>query len=231
MKKVISSLMLCFVSIYAFSQIGAIQPQKQRFEFIGTHICLDTETGEYDMMIKSDNQFESTRAHLHLGKSVEEVMTSLKNLKDAIMIEKSEFKLEGYDFYVASKGRAAILGVGKLAHTAGSYYITNSGINDDIMAMIEKYNLGYGNITVSIYAIGSSYAMLRLNLNDYGFYKSISLDVNDYKNKITSFLKGEKDDILNDEQIQMLVNKIEDGTIRKTKESQLFFEIITKNKM
>ena len=227
MKKTIAALMLCFVSIYVFSQIGVIQPQKQRFEFIGTHICYDTETGEYDMIIRSDNQYEDTRVYLSLGKSVNDVMSSLKNLKEAIMVEKSEFKIEGYDFYVASKGRAAILGVGKLANTAGSYYLTDGGIFNDMMAMIEKYNLEYGKYEVVVYSISSSFAMFSFKFLDYGASKLITLNTSDYKKRFSSFITGSKDDVLSQEQINKLVEKIQDGTIRDNKDSQFFLKVVT----
>lgn len=227
MKKIISALMLCFVSIYCFSQIGSIQTQKQRFEFIGSHICLDTQTGKYDMMIKSDNQYESTIAHLSLGKSVEEVMSSLKNLKDAIMVEKSEFKLEGFDFYVVSKGKAAILGVGKLEHTAGSYYLTDGGIYNDMMAMIDKYNLPYGKYEVVVYSLRDSYGIFSINFIDYGASKSISLRVDDYNKKLTSVIDAQKGDVLTQEQIQKLEDKIKDGTISNNKDSQFFLKLIS----
>ena len=228
MKKIFSALILCFVSIYCFSQIGAIQPQKQRFEFIGSHICFDTETGEYDMMIKSDNQYENKNVHLNLGKSVEDVMTSLKNLKDAIMVEKSEFKLEGYDFYVVSKGRAAILGVGKLEHTAGHYYLTDGGIYNDMMAMIDKYNLPYGNYEIVVYSLNSSFAMFSIKFNDYGASKLVTLRVEDFKNKLTSVISAQKDDVLTEDQIQKLVAKTKDGTISKDKDCQFFLKVVSK---
>lgn len=227
MKKIIAALMLCFVSIYVFSQIGAVQPKKQRFEFIGTHICYNTESGEYDMIVSSDNQYEDTNVHLSLGKSVDDVMSSLKNLKEAIMVEKSEFNLEGYDFYVASKGRAAILGVGKLANTAGTYYLTDSGIYNDMMAMIEKYNLDYGKYEVVVYSISTSFAMFRIKFTDYGATKLITLDTSDFKNRFSSFISGAKDDVLSQEQINVLVDKIQDGTIRDTKDSQFFLKLVS----
>ena len=229
MKRFLFGLMLMIISIHAFSQIAAIQPQKQRFEFLGSHICYDTETGEYDMIIKSDNQFEDKTVHLNLGKSVDEVMSSLKNLKEAIMVEKSEFKLEGYDFYVASKGRAAILGVGKLSNTAGTYYITDGGIYNDMMAMIDKYNLDYGKYQVVVYSINTSFAMFSIKFTDYGASKLITLNMNDYKNKFTSFINANKDDVLTDEQIQLLVTKIKNGTIRENKDSQYFLKVFSSN--
>ena len=222
----ITVLMSCLVSIWSFSQIQAIQPQKQRFEFIGPHICLDNETGKYDMMINSDNKYEDKAAHLSLGKSIEDVMLSLKNLESAIMVEKSQFSLEGYDIYVAGKGRAVILGTGKLANTAGTYYITDAGIHDDMMAMIDKYNLEYGDVEVIVYSISTSYAMLRIKLTNYGITKLVTLNTSNFNTKLTSFMSGEKDEVLTSEQIEIIAAKIKDGTIRDNKDSQFFLKAI-----
>lgn len=226
MKKLITLLALCLISIWCSAQIQAIQPQKQRFEFIGPHICFDTETGTYDMMIKSDNQYEDKRAHLSLGKSIEDVMSSLKNLKAAIMVEESQFSLDGYEIYVVKKGSGVILGTGKLAHTAGTYYITDAGIHDDMMAMIDKYNLPYGKIEVIVYSIHSSFAMLRIVLPDYGATKLVTLDTSNYNKKLTSFMSGNKDDVLTSEQIDKIATKIKDGTIRNNKDSQFFLKVV-----
>lgn len=225
MKKTLTALMLCFVSIISYSQIQPIQTQKPRFEFLGPHVCYDTEIGDFDMMIKSDNQFEDTRAHISLGKSPEQAIESLKNLKDAIMTEKAEFTLEGYSFYVVAKGRAAILGLGKLEHTAGSYYVTDAGINSDIFAIVEKFNLGYGEFEVSIYSV-SSFAMLYIYFPQYGNRELITLNTNDYKKKMSDYISGEKGTVLTESQVQLLIEKIKDGTIRENNDTRLFIKVV-----
>ena len=58
---------------------------------------------------------------------------------------------------------------------------------------------------------------------------SIGTRLNDYKNKFTSFINANKDDVLTDEQIQLLVAKIKNGTIRENKDSQYFLKVVSSN--
>ena len=71
--------------------------------------------------------------------------------------------------------------------------------------------------------------MFSIKFTDYGASKLITLNMNDYKNKFTSFINANKDDVLTDEQIQLLVTKIKNGTIRENKDSQYFLKIVSSN--
>ena len=93
MKKIIAALMLCFVSIYVFSQIGAIQPKKQRFEFIGTHICYDTETGEYDMIVSSDDCPIEMKIELSILQTMKATSDALRTLCEPIATDKASISL------------------------------------------------------------------------------------------------------------------------------------------
>lgn len=221
----------CLLSTSIYAQIPTIKPTESQYEFIsinnGTQLCFDKKTKLCEMYIYSDNQFEDKSARIALGKTTDEIMKSLINLRNAMDNEKSEFTINGYSFYVVSTDRLVILSVGKLDNTAGTYCITDGTINSVVKYFImnKGVNVGDGCKVTADY-VGYIGGMFWVSLPQYRINKTlINLDCASFDNKFTDFLKCEKNHELTIEEIASLKSFIEYGKIKENDDARFFLKI------
>lgn len=147
MKKFITILFaLILMSVSAFAQISYNSPTAKRYDMdaIGYSIVMHhnlvdngfESAGSYYLTLFSSNQFERETIKLHLGKTKDSAIASLKNIlqmmKDTPL--KGEFRIRNYDFTCESAGVFREY----VPHAAGHYDLTRSGVNAAI-AWVNKH--------------------------------------------------------------------------------------------
>lgn len=129
MKKIL--LFLLCIPLIAVAQIGEINPQANRYEYVTDCIMLDHQTNEVRLTIFSDNEFEDEVVSVILGASYDESIISLQNLLAAFGTPNSNFELQGYRFSVLSD-RLYVLPSKNILYTAGDYVLWKIKVEDII---------------------------------------------------------------------------------------------------
>ena len=145
MKKFLTLLAVAVISVSATAGV-TIQTQKKDYEAYVVNMELrpifvfhSLTYGSYDLVVYSDNEFESTKARIDLGTSVEEAIESLQNLADACDLVNGDFKIDGYRCITTSRGGTIyLLNIGELEYTAGDYCIPKK----NLLSLIEKLKAG-----------------------------------------------------------------------------------------
>lgn len=228
MKKTLVALMLGLVSVFAIGQIQPIQIDKPKIEVIGKYVYHNTETGDYDLVVKSTNPDEGVTLFIKLGKTVDEVMFSLKNISNAINTENAQFNIEGYDFYVSEKGTATILNTSKLKNTVGTYKIYAYSLNQCILGVIDKYNLPYGNFEMKFESyVSYANATIILTLIEYNISQKLYLRLNTSNtNTLNQYLRGKSGETVTPEHIQTIVKLINDGVLQNDSDANTFLKVV-----
>ena len=231
MKKNILTLLLSAVSIIVSAQIPAIQPTETKYDLTyiygGVSIGYDREQSVYELVVSSDNQFEDKMAIISLGKSSDEAMNSLVNLRNTTSSVNMEFEVEGYAFYVPKDGKLVIKNIGKLNYTAGTYEITNFIIETMMKHLIAYEGASVGeNFTTTVNFVGKFSAMIDVVLPLYGNQKlTADMILNNLNNKFSSVLKAKGGYVLTKNDIVTIAQNIENGKIRNDRESLFFLKI------
>ena len=229
MKKILVALMLGLVSVFAIGQIQPIQIDKPKIEVIGKYVYHNTETGDYELVIKSSSPDEGVTIFIKLGKTVEDVMFSLKNLNNAINTENAQFNIDGYDFYVSENGKATILNTSKLKNTLGTYKISAYDLTLCILGMIDKYNLPYGNYEIKFASVVSYTSVeVIVTLMEYNVSKKLYLHMPSYdmNNTLNKHLRGKSGEIVTPEHIQTIVKLINDGVLQNDSDANTFLKVV-----
>ena len=219
--------MLGLVCVFAIGQIQPIQIDKPKIEVIGEYVYHNTETGDYDLVVKSTNPDEGVTLFIKLGKTVDEVMFSLRNLSNAINTENAQFNIEGYDFYVSEKGNVTILNTSKLKNTLGTYKISAYNLNQCILGVIDRYNLPYGNFEMKFERMVSySNVVIMVTLIDYNISQNLYLSIANMENTLNQYLRGKTGESVTSEKIQTIVNLIHDGVLKNDSDANIFLKIV-----
>lgn len=219
--------MLGLVSVFAIGQIQPIQIDKPKIEVIGEYVYHNTEIGDYDLVVKSTNPDEGVTLFIKLGKTVDEVMFSLRNLSNAINTENAQFNIEGYDFYVSEKGNVTILNTSKLKNTLGTYKISAYNLNQCILGVIDRYNLPYGNFEMKFERMVSySNVVIMVTLIDYNISQNLYLSIANMENTLNQYLRGKTGESVTSEKIQTIVNLIHDGVLKNDSDANIFLKVV-----
>lgn len=210
------------------SQVTNIKSTSNRFEFIGENIVYDTQTKGYDLVVRSDNQFEDKAAYISLGKTQSEILTSFKNLGAAIQKPKTNFSVAGYTIFVLDDpGDGYISNIGKLAHTAGIYHFTSPLLGSALidLAKEREWSLGKYEIQVNVWGYSS---FLDIILEDYKVNYYFDLNLSNYKEKFSDWFSVNEGEVLNDWQIAIIKSKINEGVIENDEIAKKF-QFLTNN--
>ena len=229
MKKLFSIFAFIILSATSFAQIGPINAEQPKAEFLANTIY-DKENNEFALIISSDNQFEDELAIFFLGNTPEESIMSLKNLKDAIRVKDTRFKLQDYNISVYMEGRALV----HIPYTAGSYNISDEMLSQNIRSILDHFNIPYGElVSITVRSINITQTGMVLSLNyETGLSKYVHLDKNlknrKWKNgtKVTDYLNFKVWDTLTYEQLTAVENLILEGIFVQTETTDLFLQIM-----
>ena len=227
MKKNCLAILFCLLTLPIMSQVTSIKSTNNRFEFIGENIMYDTQTKGYDLVVRSDNQFEDRSAFISLGKTQSEILTSFKNLGAALQKTKTHFNVAGYTIYVLEDpGDAYISNSGKLAHTAGIYHFTAPLLGSALIDLAKERNWSIGNVDIQVSMWGYT-AFFDVILKDYNVSDYFDFSLSDYKVKFSDWFKAKEGDVLTPWQIAIIKSKIESGVIENDANAQKF-QFLTK---
>ena len=229
MKKMFSTITFICLFAVSYAQIGPIDAEQSKTEFLANTIY-DKEANEFALIISSDNQFEDELAIFFLGNTPEEAIMSIKNLKDAIKVKDTRFKLQDYNISVYMEGRALV----HIPYTAGSYNISDELLSQNIRSILDRFNIPYGSlVSVNVRSIHISKTGMVLSLN---YETGLSIYVDLYENfkyrkgknekKVIDYLNFKIWDSLTDEQLKDIEGLILDGFFVKSETTDLFLQIM-----
>lgn len=228
MKKIYLILIWCILSIPVVSQVTNIKSTPNRFKLIGEHIIYDNQTKGYELVIRSDNQFEDKKAYISLGRTKEEILDSFKNLGIALQNTKTNFSVTGYSIYVLeAPGDAYIANTGKLANTAGIYYFTSPLLGGALLDLVQENNWSIVNYEIQVSIWGYS-AAVDISLNDYNLTDYVSFSLTDHTSKFSKWFEAKEGDLLKPWQIAIIKNKIASGAIENDEDAKRF-QFLTNN--
>lgn len=122
MKRLSIILLLLCAFVCAHAQVQ-IKEETKRYEFYGRMVVYWYNTGEYELYIHSDNQFEDKTVRIPIGKTTEEAYQSLEQIYSLYNRAGSQFDIGGYTVVVDNVCSMRVLKHYDLKYTAGTYYI------------------------------------------------------------------------------------------------------------
>ena len=210
------------------SQVTNIKSTPNRYKLIGENIIYDNQTKGYELVIRSNNQFEDKRAYISLGRTKEEILSSFKNLGAALQNAKTNFSIAGYTIYVLDDpGDAYIANIGKLTNTAGIYYFTSPLLGGALLDLAQENNWSTVNYEMQVSIWGYS-AAVDILLNDYNLTDYVSFSLTDYTSNFSKWFEAKDGDLLKPWQIAIIKNKIASGAIENDEDAKKF-QFLTDN--
>ena len=231
MKRILLALLCSILFVNLFAQIPTIKPTELKYEFIsisgGTGLGHDKEQNVYDLVVASDNQFEDKSAIITLGKSSEEIVNSLINLQNTMSSVNMEFDVDGYSFYVPSKGKLLIQNTGKLNYTAGSYILTEYMLESMMKYIIANAGAPVGDkYIVTVNFMGKFSADFDIVFPSYNNKKlTAHLILSNLNNKFASIVKGKAGTVLSKDDILKIADNIANGKVENNREALFFLQI------
>ncbi len=237
MKRICTILMLLLLMTTSFAQVK-IEEKPTDYEWIsssltGISILHSYTTNTYTLVIWSDNEFEKKTVDIELGKTPQEAMESLNSLYETSKKIDGSFKIEKYDCGTTSSGGTIFFfHVGDLKYTAGDYRLTDAAITKMSNALHETYQDIFGKVdrvlkctNVSKYTI--TIDLINLSTNETEESMMLMLPSRD-QDKILNAIKFEKDYILTDEDVKIIINWFEDGTLTDIGNKKKFIKYLNK---
>jgi hypothetical protein len=139
MKRILTIFLLATMCLCAHAQIAPIQTSEKPYELIGGCMRYWKSQDRYELYINSSNKYENKVVTFQLGKTPEQAVESLQNLKALYGQKDVEFELEGRKCYVY-EDQISVYKRGDLEHTAGTYMIFRFEIDMAIDAILKRMN-------------------------------------------------------------------------------------------